>query len=287
MRQLVITQSITNRESKSLEKYLQEIGKSHPVTAEEEVVLAGRIRQGDQDALQALTLANLRFVVSVAKQYQAQGLYLSDLINEGNIGLMKAAVRFDETRGFKFISFAVWWIRQSIMQAIMEKGRIVHLPINKKTLYIKILKAQSLLEQDLEREPTAEEIAAYLEIQSEEVAITIRSNAYHVSLDTPLSIGEDVLLIDTLPANGPASDHGFAHHRSLQIDLMQCIKILNAAEKKIIMQLYGVGSEVYSADEISKQMNISTERVRQIRQRALKKLKDSTRSLVLKSYLGD
>ncbi|HZI01091.1 MAG TPA: RNA polymerase sigma factor RpoD/SigA, partial [Flavisolibacter sp.] len=272
--------------SKSLDKYLQEIGKTNPITADEEVLLAQRIKQGDQHALTALTMANLRFVVSVAKQYQAQGIPLSDLINEGNIGLMKAAQRFDETKGFKFISYAVWWIRQSIIQSIMENGRIIHLPMNKKALYMRILKAQAVLQNDLEREPSNEELAAFLEVNADEIEITISSNAFHASLDAPLLDGQDGTLADTLLSNGSASDHKLTHHGSLHIELRRYMSILSKTEQEIICKLFGIGLPESSLTELSIQFNLSTERIRQIKQRALKKLKDSPRSPMLKSYLG-
>src|SRR5919199_6078616 len=227
MRQLKITKSITNRESQSLEKYLQEIGKVELISPEEEVKLAGRIKQGDQAALDKLTKANLRFVVSVAKQYQNQGLSLPDLINEGNLGLIKAALRFDETRGFKFISYAVWWIRQSILQALAEQSRIVRLPLNKVGLTNRISKAYQMLEQEFEREPTAEELADLLEITAEEVATTLMMSTRHVSVDGPLADGEENTLIDVLVNdNAEVTDERLAYKESLQIEIAHSLKAL-------------------------------------------------------------
>ncbi len=242
MRQLKITKSITNRESQSLEKYLQEIGKVELITPEEEVKLAIRIKQGDQKALDKLTKANLRFVVSVAKQYQNQGLTLPDLINEGNLGLIKAAQRFDETRGFKFISYAVWWIRQSILQALAEQSRIVRLPLNKVGLTNRIQKAYSLLEQQFEREPSPEELAEVLELDIEEVRSTIGIGGRHVSVDTPLSEGEDNTLIDVMEnTNADRAETNIEHNESLKIDIDRSLQTLTERQKEVICFFFGIG----------------------------------------------
>src|SRR3954463_7719183 len=239
MRQLKITKSITNRESQSLEKYLQEIGKVELISAEDEVKLAVRIRQGDQRALDRLTKANLRFVVSVAKQYQNQGLSLPDLINEGNVGLIKAAQRFDETRGFKFISYAVWWIRQSILQALAEQARIVRLPLNKVGLTNRIQKAYSQLEQEFEREPSAEELATMLEIDIEEVSATLGISARHVSVDTPLSEGEDNTLLDVLEnPNAVKTDNELDHTESLKVEIERSLQALTERQKEVICYFF-------------------------------------------------
>src|SRR6478672_385667 len=242
MRQLKITKSITNRESQSLEKYLQEIGRVDLITPEEEVQLAVRIKQGDQRALEKLTKANLRFVVSVAKQYQNQGLSLSDLINEGNFGLIKAAQRFDETRGFKFISYAVWWIRQSILQALAEQSRIVRLPLNKVGLTSRIGKAYSQLEQEFEREPTAEELANFLEIDAEEIAATLGVSARHISMDQPLSDGEDGTLIDILVnKDAPNTDNDLAVTASLNTEIERSLSTLTERQKDVVRFFFGIG----------------------------------------------
>src|ERR1700676_3205450 len=242
MRQLKITKSITNRESQSLEKYLQEIGKVELITPEEEVQLAIRIRQGDQYALDRLTKANLRFVVSVAKQYQNQGLTLPDLINEGNLGLIKAAQRFDETRGFKFISYAVWWIRQSILQALAEQSRIVRLPLNKVGLTNRIAKAYSMLEQQFEREPSAEELAELLELDIEEVSSTLGIGGRHISVDTPLSEGEDNTLIDVMENhNADRAETNIEHNESLKKNINVSLKTLTERQKEVICFFFGIG----------------------------------------------
>jgi RNA polymerase primary sigma factor len=285
MRQLVITQSITNRDSRSVDKYLQDIGHSMPVTAEEEVLLAQRIRQGDKEALNQLVTANLRFVVSVAKQYQSQGIPLSDLINEGNIGLMKAAGRFDETRGFKFISYAVWWIRQSIVQSISENGRMIHLPLNKKALYGRILKAQAILQQDLERDPSFEELAALLNANENEVRVTIRSSSFTSSLDAPFANGEEGTLADTLASGLPGTDHRVAHSQSLHLELKRHLSRLSLVEQEVIEKLFGIGQPECSLEEIGRQLQLTGERIRQVRQKALRKLRDADRSALLRTYL--
>src|SRR6188508_2716932 len=242
MRQLKITKQVTNRETASLDKYLQEIGKVDLITADEETRLAARVRAGDQDALERLTKANLRFVVSVAKQYQNQGLSLSDLINEGNLGLIKAAQRFDETRGFKFISYAVWWIRQSILQALAEQSRIVRLPLNKVGLTNRIQKAFSTLEQQFEREPSAEELAEMLDMDLEEVSATLGISARHVSMDTPLSEGEDNTLLDVLEnPNAEKTDGDLDHRESLKTEIDRSLKTLTERQKEVICFFFGIG----------------------------------------------
>lgn len=288
MRQLKITKSITNRESQSLEKYLQEIGKVELISPEEEVALAVRIRKGDVKALDTLTKANLRFVVSVAKQYQNQGLTLPDLINEGNLGLIKAAQRFDETRGFKFISYAVWWIRQSILQALAEQSRIVRLPLNKVGLTNRISRAFQLLEQEFEREPTAEELADLLEITSDEVVTTLMMSARHVSVDSPLSDGEDNTWIDILVnPNASQPDQRLAHDVSLKMDIYQFLKSLTERQKNVVCFFYGIGVDhPLSLEDIGERYSLTRERVRQIKDKALIKLRTTSRCKDLKLYLG-
>ncbi len=288
MRQLKITKSITNRESQSLEKYLQEIGKVDLLTPEQEVELAQRIKQGDQDALEQLTKANLRFVVSVAKQYQNQGLSLSDLINEGNLGLIKAAQRFDETRGFKFISYAVWWIRQSILQALAEQSRIVRLPLNKVGSLNKINKAFSALEQRFEREPSAAELAEVLEIESDEVETTLSVAARHVSVDAPFVEGEDNSLLDVLENNNsPKTDKSLAYLESLQMEIERSLSTLTDRQKDVIKLYFGIGVEhSMSLEDIGDRFGLTRERVRQIKDKAINKLRATNRSKLLKAYLG-
>lgn len=288
MRQLKITKSITNRESQSLEKYLQEIGKVDLIAPEEEVMLAEKIRQGDQQALDRLTKANLRFVVSVAKQYQNQGLTLPDLINEGNLGLIKAAQRFDETRGFKFISYAVWWIRQSILQALAEQSRIVRLPLNKVGLTNRISKAYQLLEQEFEREPTSEELADHLEITAEEVASTLLMGVRHVSVDCPLADGEDNTLIDVLVNdNASKTDEKLEHFESLKTEIDRSLKTLTERQKDVICYFYGIGVDhPLSLEDIGDRYHLTRERVRQIKDKAINKLRSTTRCKQLKVYLG-
>ncbi|MFM2139585.1 MAG: hypothetical protein RJA57_1892 [Bacteroidota bacterium] len=288
MRQLKISKSITNRESQSLEKYLQEIGKVELISPEEEVKLATLIKQGDQKALDRLTKANLRFVVSVAKQYQNQGLSLPDLINEGNLGLIKAAQRFDETRGFKFISYAVWWIRQSILQALAEQARIVRLPLNKVGLTNRIQKAFSQLEQQFEREPSAEELAEALDMDLEEVSATLGINARHVSMDSPLSDGEENTLIDVLEnPNADKTDMDLAHTQSLKQEIDRFLKTLTERQKEVICYFFGIGVDhPMSLEDIGVKFSLTRERVRQIKDKALNKLKSSNGCDQLRSYLG-
>jgi len=288
MRQLKITKSITNRESQSLEKYLQEIGKVELITPEEEVKLAIRIKQGDPIALEKLTKANLRFVVSVAKQYQNQGLTLPDLINEGNLGLIKAAQRFDETRGFKFISYAVWWIRQSILQALAEQSRIVRLPLNKVGLTNRISKAYSQLEQEFEREPTPEELATLLDMDAEEIAATLGVAARHVSMDQPLSDGEDSTLIDVLiNHNAVSTDNELAFKASLKTEIDRSLSTLTERQKDVIRFFFGIGVDhALSLEDIGEHFNLTRERVRQIKDKAITKLRTASRCKLLKTYLG-
>ncbi|PSR14413.1 MAG: RNA polymerase subunit sigma [Bacteroidetes bacterium] len=288
MRQLKITKSITNRESQSLEKYLQEIGKVDLLTPEEEVELAKRIKQGDQAALEKLTKANLRFVVSVAKQYQNQGLSLSDLINEGNLGLIKAAQRFDETRGFKFISYAVWWIRQSILQALAEQSRIVRLPLNKVGSLNKINKAFSELEQEFEREPSPEELAEQLEIPTEEVETTLGVAARHVSMDAPFVEGEDNSLLDVLENTAtPDTDAALEYRESLRREIERSLSTLTERQCDVIKLYFGIGVEhPMSLEDIGDKFGLTRERVRQIKDKAINKLRSANRSKLLKHYLG-
>lgn len=289
MRQLKITKSITNRESQSLEKYLQEIGKVDLLTPEEEVDLAKRIKQGDQVALEKLTKANLRFVVSVAKQYQNQGLSLSDLINEGNLGLIKAAQRFDETRGFKFISYAVWWIRQSILQALAEQSRIVRLPLNKVGSLNKINKAFSKLEQEYEREPSSDELADILEIPSNEVETTLGVAARHISMDAPFVEGEDNSLLDILEnTNTPKTDAQLEYLESLREEIERSLCSLTERQKEVIKLYFGIGFEhPMSLEDIGEKFGLTRERVRQIKDKAINKLRtSSSKSKLLKAYLG-
>ncbi|MFI5135609.1 MAG: RNA polymerase sigma factor RpoD/SigA, partial [Chitinophagales bacterium] len=288
MRQLKITKSITNRESQSLEKYLQEIGKVDLLTPEEEVELAKKIKQGDQNSLERLTKANLRFVVSVAKQYQNQGLSLSDLINEGNLGLIKAAQRFDETRGFKFISYAVWWIRQSILQALAEQSRIVRLPLNKVGSLNKINKAFSALEQEFEREPSPDELATVLEINTDEVVTTLGIAARHVSVDAPFVEGEDNSLLDVIEnPNTTPTDSGLEYKESLRKEIERSLSTLTERQKDVIKLYFGIGVEhPMSLEDIGEMFALTRERVRQIKDKAINKLRSTSRSRLLKTYLG-
>ena len=288
MRQLKITKSITNRESQSLEKYLQEIGKVDLLTPEEEVDLAKKIKEGDQEALEKLTKANLRFVVSVAKQYQNQGLSLSDLINEGNLGLIKAAQRFDETRGFKFISYAVWWIRQSILQALAEQSRIVRLPLNKVGSLNKINRAFSELEQEFEREPSSDELADLLEITSEEVETTLGVAARHVSMDAPFVDGEDNSLLDVIENSGtPGTDTKLEYAESLRREIERSLNTLTERQCDVIKLYFGIGIEhPMSLEDIGDRFGLTRERVRQIKDKAINKLRSASRSKLLKHYLG-
>ncbi|HEX5669699.1 MAG TPA: RNA polymerase sigma factor RpoD/SigA [Chitinophagaceae bacterium] len=288
MRQLKISKSITNRESQSLEKYLQEIGKVDLITPEEEVKLAIRIKQGDLKALDRLTKANLRFVVSVAKQYQNQGLSLPDLINEGNLGLIKAAQRFDETRGFKFISYAVWWIRQSILQALAEQSRIVRLPLNKVGLTNRINKAYQQLEQEFEREPSAEELADLLELDTEEVAATLGMSARHVSMDSPISEGEDSTLVDVMSnPNAELADEDIANKQSLKLEIERSLNTLTERQQEVIRYFFGIGIDhPMSLEDIGERFCLTRERVRQIKDKAINRLRNASRSKLLRSYLG-
>lgn len=287
MRQLKITKSITNRTERSLDKYLQEIGKEELITAEEEVNLAQRIKQGDQAALEKLTRANLRFVVSVSKQYQNQGLSLPDLINEGNLGLIKAAQRFDETRGFKFISYAVWWIRQSILQAIAEHSRIVRLPLNQVGSLNKLNKAFSKLEQEFEREPTEEELAQLLDLPEDKIKDSIMIAGRHVSMDAPLVQGEESTLYDVMVnSDSPKADLDLMKE-SLQTEIERTLDTLSEREKEIIKLYFGIGmNHGLTIDEIGEKFDLTRERVRQIKEKALKRLRQSTRSKLLRTYLG-
>ena len=285
MRQLKITKSITNRESASLDKYLQEIGREELVSPEEEVELAQRIRQGDQVALEKLTRANLRFVVSVAKQYQNQGLSLPDLINEGNLGLIKAAEKFDETRGFKFISYAVWWIRQSILQALAEQSRIVRLPLNQVGSLNKISKAQSRFEQLNERQPSSEELSELVDIPTEKISDTLRVSGRHVSVDAPFAEGEDGSLLDVLPdEEAPRTDVGL-DAESLMTEIERTLSSLAPREAEIIRSFYGIGCQEMTLEEIGENLDLTRERVRQIKEKAIRKLKSSDRSKLLKGFL--
>lgn len=288
MRQLKITKSITNRESQSLEKYLQEIGKVELLSPEDEVNLAIRIKQGDHASLERLTKANLRFVVSVAKQYQNQGLSLSDLINEGNLGLIKAAQRFDETRGFKFISYAVWWIRQSILQALAEQSRIVRLPLNKVGLTNRINKAFSSLEQEYEREPSPEELAEVLDMDTEEVAATLGVSARHVSMDAPFADGEENTLIDVLVnPNAESADGAIEHDESLKTEITRSLQTLTDRQKEVIRYFFGIGVDhPMSLEDIGDKFNLTRERVRQIKDKAINKLRSNSRCRLLRNYLG-
>ncbi len=288
MRQLKITKSITNRESQSLEKYLQEIGKVELITPEEEVRLAARIKQGDQSALDKLTKANLRFVVSVAKQYQNQGLSLPDLINEGNLGLIKAAQRFDETRGFKFISYAVWWIRQSILQSLAEQSRIVRLPLNKVGLTNKIQKAFSQLEQEFEREPSPEELADLLQLETEEVSATLGIGGRHISMDSPLSEGEDSTLVDVMEnRNADRAETHLEHDESLKMEIERTMLVLTERQKEVICYFFGLGVDhPMSLEDIGDKFNLTRERVRQIKDKAITKMRTNSRTVELKGYLG-
>ena len=286
MRQLKITKSITNRESASLDKYLQEIGKEDLITVEEEVELAQRIRKGDQRALEKLTRANLRFVVSVAKQYQNQGLSLPDLINEGNLGLIKAAEKFDETRGFKFISYAVWWIRQSILQALAEQSRIVRLPLNQVGSLNKINKAFSRFEQEHERRPSPEELAETLDLPAEKVADTLRVSGRHISVDAPFVEGEDNSLLDVLVNDdSPVADETLINE-SLSTEVERALATLTERERDIIRLFFGINCQEMTLEEIGEKFGLTRERVRQIKEKAIRRLRHSSRSKLLKTYLG-
>ena len=286
MRQLKITKSITNRESASLDKYLQEIGREELVSPEEEVELAQRIRKGDQRALEKLTRANLRFVVSVAKQYQNQGLSLPDLINEGNLGLIKAAEKFDETRGFKFISYTVWWIRQSILQALAEQSRIVRLPLNQVGSLNKINKALSKFEQENERQPSSEELSEMIDVPKDKISDTLRVSGRYVSVDAPFVEGEDNSLLDVLPNDdSPSADRGLVNE-SLNTEIERALSTLSSREREIIKSFFGIGCQEMTLEEIGERFGLTRERVRQIKEKAIRRLKSPSRSKLLKGYLG-
>ena len=287
MRQLKITKSITNRESQSLDKYLQEIGREELITAEMEVELAQRIKDGDQIALEKLTKANLRFVVSVAKQYQNQGLTLPDLINEGNLGLIKAAQRFDETRGFKFISYAVWWIRQSILQALAEQSRIVRLPLNQVGSLNKINKAFSRLEQEFERPPSSDELASALDLPEDKVKDTMKVSGRHVSVDAPFLDGEDNSLLDVMVNNDSPKADLELMRESLQREIERSLSTLSDREKDVVMLFFGIGKRHgLTLEEIGAKFDLTRERVRQIKEKAIRRLRHNSRSKLLKAYLG-
>ena len=287
MRQLKITKQVTNRETASLDKYLQEIGKVDLITADEEVELAQRIKAGDQAALEKLTKANLRFVVSVAKQYQNQGLTLPDLINEGNLGLIKAAQRFDETRGFKFISYAVWWIRQSILQALAVQSRIVRLPLNKIGSINKINKAFAFLEQAHERQPSPEEIAKELDMTVEDVKQSLKNSGRHVSMDAPLIDGEDSNLYDVLRSGESPNPDRELLHESLRTEIERALETLTPREADVIRLYFGLaGQHSMTLEEIGETFDLTRERVRQIKEKAIRRLKHTSRSKILKTYLG-
>ncbi|HIF15225.1 MAG TPA: sigma-70 family RNA polymerase sigma factor [Bacteroidetes bacterium] len=290
MRQLTISKSITNRDSQSLEKYLQEIGKVDLISAEEEVVLARKIREGDVEALEKLTSANLRFVVSVAKQYQNHHLSLNDLINEGNLGLVKAATKFDETRGFKFISYAVWWIRQSIIQALAEHSRLVRLPLNRLTSIAKLKKAFSELEQEFEREPSNEELASVLDLTADEVERTIKMSTGHVSVNAPFNKeGEDGSLLDVLVnKDAEIADQNMTYSNSLSIETERTLSILSPRESEIVKMFFGINmTHAMKLEDIAEKFDITRERVRQIKDQAILKLRNNPKSKLLKGYLGN
>lgn len=287
MRQLKIIKQITNRENSSLEKYFQEIGKVDLITPDMEVELAKRIRNGDQEAFEKLIKANLRFVISVAKQYQNQGLALADLINEGNLGLMKAAKRFDETRGFKFISYAVWWIRQSILKALAEQSRIIRLPLNKIGIIGKINKMQTFLEQENERPPSTEEISEKLNITSGEVKKCIDSSEKFLSLDAPFNENEEYNLYDVLNSDNLSNPEKELLHESLKTEIQRCLQTLKPREANIVQSYYGLGEfQAMSLSEIGENLNLTRERVRQIKEKSIRRLKKSSRNKLLKMYLG-
>jgi len=287
MRQLKISKQVTNRETASLDKYLQEIGRVDLITAEEEVSLAQKIKQGDQRALEKLTKANLRFVVSVAKQYQNQGLSLPDLINEGNLGLIKAAQRFDETRGFKFISYAVWWIRQSILQALAEQSRIVRLPLNKIGAINKINKTYNALEQEYERAPNPDEIAVKLDITEKEVKDSMKNAGRHVSMDAPLIQDEDTNMYDVIRENDTPTPETGLLYDSLRKEITRAISTLTPREADVIKLYYGLdGAHPMTLEEIGEKFDLTRERVRQIKEKAIRRLKHTSRSKILKTYLG-
>ncbi len=287
MRQLKISKSITNRESASLDKYLQEIGHEELLTTDQEVELAQRIRKGDKRALERLTKANLRFVVSVAKQYQNQGLSLPDLINEGNVGLIKAAEKFDETRGFKFISYAVWWIRQSILQAIAEQSRLVRLPLNQVGSVNKIARELNRFEQEHERKPSVDEIAERVDLPEDKIADAMKANSRHVSMDAPIADGEDSSMIDFLAGGDSSNTDRELAIESLKAEVSRILKLLSDKEQKVVRAFFGIdGSPEMTLDEIGEKYNLTRERVRQIKEKALRRLRFNTKNKLLKSYLG-
>lgn len=286
MRQLKISKSITNRESASLDKYLQEIGHEELLSVDEEVELAQKIKKGDRRALERLTRANLRFVVSVAKQYQNQGLSLPDLINEGNVGLIKAAEKFDETRGFKFISYAVWWIRQSILQAIAEQSRIVRLPLNQVGSVNKINRELNKFEQEHERRPSVNEIADRIDLPEEKIEEAMKANNRHVSMDAPFVDGEDNSLLDVLADNDmPMADKALVQE-SLRKEIDRAIDLLNDREQKVVRAFFGIGTPEMTLEEIGDKYNLTRERVRQIKEKAIRRLRHNTKNKLLKTYLG-
>jgi len=287
MRQLKITKQVTNRETASLDKYLQEIGKVELLKADQEVELARKIKEGDRSALERLTKANLRFVVSVAKQYQNQGLTLGDLINEGNVGLIKAAQRFDETRGFKFISYAVWWIRQSILQALAEQARIVRLPLNKIGFINKINKTYAQLEQEFEREPTNEELSTALNIPVDDILDTMRSSGRHVSMDAPIIQGEDMTMMDTMSGEEIAPSPEFnLINESLRREIERALITLTPREADVLRLYFGLSETPLTLEEIGERFELTRERVRQIKEKAIRRLKHTSRSKILRTYLG-
>lgn len=286
MRQLKITKAITNRENASLDKYLQEIGHEELISAEEEVELARRIKTGDRKALEKLTKANLRFVVSVAKQYQNQGLSLPDLINEGNIGLLKAAEKFDETRGFKFISYAVWWIRQSILQAIAEQGRVVRLPLNQVGSVNRINKVLSKFEQENERRPSVDEIADKTDLPHEKIEDVLKVNTRQVSVDAPMADGDGTSMIDFMQSDSDPSTDEELLKESLRAEITSALSVLNDRERNVIEAFYGINQPECTMEEIGKKYGLTRERVRQIREKAIRRLKQNTQNKMLKAYLG-
>jgi len=287
MRQLKITKQITNRETQSLDKYLQEIGRVDLISADEEAKLAQRIKEGDPLALDKMVKANLRFVVSVAKQYQGNGMFLGDMINEGNVGLVKAAMRFDETRGFKFISYAVWWIRQSIMQALAEQSRVVRLPLNRIGTLTKLNRAISSLEQKFQREPSVEELAEVMKVAPDEIRDTVQMGTRQVSIDAPFVLGEENSLLDVLKDDLEETPDSMLINNSLHIDVKRSLSYLTARESDVISLYFGLhGRPAMTLDEIAYQFNLTRERVRQIKEKAIRRLRNTSRSKVLKSYLG-
>ena len=286
MRQLKITKSITNRESQSLDKYLQEIGHEELLSVDEEVELAQKIKKGDRKALERLTKANLRFVVSVAKQYQNQGLSLPDLINEGNVGLIKAAEKFDETRGFKFISYAVWWIRQSILQAIAEQSRIVRLPLNQVGSVNKINKALNKFEQENERRASIDEIAERVDLPEDKIADAMKINGRHISMDAPFTEGEDGSLIDVMPNNDSPEPDNMLVMESLREEIKRALQTLNERERKVIEAFFGIDQPEKTLEEIGTEYGLTRERVRQIKEKAIRRLRHNTQNKMLKTFLG-